>query len=616
MDCLTKMAPDFGMFTVKKNLSRPFLVLLSCLLMLFSTLTNAQEGVDHEAHHAQDADKEPTSETSESPTSEAADPMVEMMRGMHGPPPKDIYPRLLSLDPSDPEEMDAIHADASRRIEEGVREMSRTIAALKDAFVADDLSKITALTRELEAATAKFRAGAAVSAATSSPIQAREAAINWFRQEMNLPAPVGPNRLYWGLSPLHLLVMATLLLLSSYAFFSYVGRVRRASALLETLRSPQSGVESDWFRGVLAHPREAPGEQNPTTPISKREHWIGDVKVIGVYEETHNVRTFRLALADQSPLPFAYEPGQFCTVTAPAGEDGTDVSRSYTIASSPTDRDAFELTIKREAEGQMSRYLHDTIDVNSELRIKAPLGRFYFNGEQSERIALVAGGVGVTPMMSALRYLAAHCWQGRIAFLYFAKSERDIIFHDELAQLARRMPNLNLNIWLSEPADPSWDGRKGMVTVDGVKEAVPDIASFRVHVCGPQPMMDATKRVMGELSVAPDAFKMESFGDAANAPPGARPAPQEGEDTYPIAFARTNAATEISSGQTVLEAADLVKAPIDRSCLSGTCGACIVKLLQGEVQMDVDDALEADEIAEGYILACQARPQSKLTVDA
>ena len=551
--------------------------------------------------------------------------MAGMMDGMHGPPPRDLYPRSFSLDPGDRDEVDRLRSDGSRRMDDSIREMSRAIAALNNALEDSDDEDVIAQTRALEAATARFRSGAAASLASSSPELAQAIAQDWFRREMNLPVAAAADRMYWGLSPLHLIVMAVLLLFSTQAFLSYIGRARRTSALLDTLREPKADGAEDGFKGVLAHPRNAPPEQNPTTPISKREHWIGDVKVIGVHQETHNVKTLRLALADQSPLPFAYEPGQFCTVTAPAGPDGSDISRSYTIASSPTDRDAFELTIKREDQGQMSRHLHDAIDVGSMLQVKVPLGRFYFNGEQSDRIALVAGGVGVTPMMSALRYLTAHRWQGRIAFLYFAKAERDVIFHDELMRLADLMPNLSLNIWLSEPSDQSWTGRTGMVSADGVKEAVPDIANFRVHVCGPQPMMDAAKRTMLELGVAKENFKMESFGDAANAPPGAPPpnkepsAPptdQENAKAYAVSFARTNASIEIADAQTVLEAADQVNAPIDRSCLAGTCGACIVKLLQGEVHMDVDDALEPDEIADGYILACQAHPKSKLSVDA
>lgn len=591
-------------------------VTIILIYIFYGSAVFSQDSVDHEQHHPQANEEQSDQSLLKSSDQGSQSPMAGMMDGMHGPPPRDLYPRSFSLAPGDRDEIERLQRDGSGRMDDSIREMSRAIAALKSALDESDDENVIAQTRALEAATARFRSGAAARLASSSPELAQATAQDWFRREMNFPVAGAADRLYWGLSPLHLIVMAVLLLFSTQAFLSYIGRVRRTSALLNTLRAPKADGTEDGFKGVLAHPRNAPPEQNPTTPISKREHWIGGVKVIGVHQETHNVKTFRLALSDQSPLPFAYEPGQFCTVTAPAGPDGSDISRSYTIASSPTDRDAFELTIKREDQGQMSRHLHDKIDVGSMLKIKAPLGRFYFNGEQSDQIALVAGGVGVTPMMSALRYLTAHRWPGRIAFLYFAKAEQDIIFHDELMRLADLMPNVSLNIWLSEPSDQNWVGRTGMVSADGVKEAVPDIANFLVHVCGPQPMMDATKRTMLELGVAKENFKMESFGDAANAPPRPPPTNHENAKAYAVSFARTNASIEIADGQTVLEAADLVNAPIDRSCLAGTCGACIVKLLQGEVHMDVDDALEPDEIADGYILACQAHPKSKLSVDA
>lgn len=573
-----------------------------------------QSPADHEAHHPDE--KTPVESVGDAEDSAASNPMGDMMQSMHSPPQKDFYPSLLRIDEATEADRARLLSKAARRAESSAVEMRESMAALADALARDDADGMRRSSLELEAAIARFRTGITTQLAMTDTTGARAIALDWFRTEMNLPQTETVDLLYFGLTPMHLVIMAMLLTLTGFTSVSYIGRMRRASALLVSLREPNTPTDVDAFKGVLAHPRDAPAEQNPTTPISRREHWIGAVKIIGVFDETASVKTFRLALADQSPLPFAYEPGQFCTVTAPAGPEGEDVSRSYTIASSPTDRDAFELTIKREAKGLLSRHMHDTVKVGDTIRIKAPMGRFYFNGEQSDRIALVSGGVGVTPMMSALRYLASHCWTGRIEFLYFAKAEEDIIFREELTQLQARLPNVRVHIWLSEPASDAWSGRVGMINGETVLEATPDISSFRVHICGPQPMMDAAKRSMLEIGVNPSEIKMESFGDAANAPPTARQDISADGNTYAVAFARTGGSTEISNTETVLEAADVVGATIERSCLSGTCGACIVKLLQGEVTMDVDDALEASEKEEGYILACQARPQTKLTVDA
>jgi len=133
-------------------------------------------------------------------------------------------------------------------------------------------------------------------------------------------------------------------------------------------------------------------------------------------------------------LPFDVLPGQFLQVEV-TPESGKTARRSYTIASSPTQRAYVELTVKREEQGAVSKYLHDQLTVGDLLKVAGPFGEFTFTGTDAESIVLIAGGVGITPMMSVLRYLTDIAWPGQIFFLYGARSTEEFVFRDELERL-------------------------------------------------------------------------------------------------------------------------------------------------------------------------------------
>ena len=193
------------------------------------------------------------------------------------------------------------------------------------------------------------------------------------------------------------------------------------------------------------------------TGSKKPRYWKGELQVIGLFQETPDVKTFRLASVDGEALPFDYLPGQYLNLKL--NIDGKVINRSYTIASSPTRLDSCELSIKREANGVASRFLHDTIRVGDRIAVGAPAGKFVFTGAGAKEVLLIAGGVGITPLMSIVRYLTDHSWDGDIFFLVVAKSERDLIFRDELALLQKRCPRLHVCPTLTR-SDPLRDGRE------------------------------------------------------------------------------------------------------------------------------------------------------------
>jgi glycine betaine catabolism B len=381
-------------------------------------------------------------------------------------------------------------------------------------------------------------------------------------------------------------------------------------------------LRTDAWKHRLARPGAA-------APQSKS--WAGALRVTQVFDETSEVRTFRLASAAGPRLPFEFLPGQYLNLSLVV--DGQKVRRSYTIASAPTRIGYCEVTVKREPRGLSSRHLHDAVKAGDMLEVRAPAGRFTFTGAEANSVVLLAGGVGITPLMAHIRYLTDLSWPGDIYLVFSVKTERDIIFRDELDALRRRHPNLHVTVTLTRDDGSAWTGERGRITPALLARAVPEIALRRVYICGPTEMTDPTRQMLRDLGVPAEAIQVESFVSpsraAASTSASARggpavaavpPAPtatesaEAGEAT--VTFARSGKSVPVRADQTVLEAAEALGIRINYDCRAGICGQCKTKLLAGRVIMDAEDALDAIDRAKNVILSCQARCIDQVVVEA
>jgi ferredoxin-NADP reductase len=370
------------------------------------------------------------------------------------------------------------------------------------------------------------------------------------------------------------------------------------------------------WRAVDARVRRArmPALSRPAPGAAgKMRIWKGELSVVGMFRETPSVRTFRLAPPGGGPIPFAFRAGQFLNLTLEI--DGRRVSRSYTIASPPTREGYVELTVKREDQGHVSRFLHERLMTGHTVTVSAPAGRFTFDSASHNTVLLIAGGVGITPVMSILRDLTDRCWPGTIDLVFSVRTAADVIFADELRYLAARHPNLRVHVTITRGAPTDWPGLRERITGELLKRLVPDVASRPAFVCGPDLMAAAVREELLALGVPASRITLESFTPAAAAPPGDE-APSDAGAAVSVTFARSDRTASLSGRKTILDAAESVGVPIDYQCRSGTCGTCRCRLLSGRVMMNARDALSDDDEAEGYILACQARASEDVTVDA
>lgn len=586
--------------------------LLLCLAASASVAFGQASPDEHTSHHPSSPAPSGMSgamlKKSAGAEQDSKSPMGEMMTEMHIPPQKELYPSLMELPDLPPEQHAQVARQARERIAAGKQQLRD--AAQELARIAPDGNRpeaAAAVTRAREGM-AQLESGLAAYRAVAERRDSRAVALDWFRRQMQLAPPTRAegDRAHGGLMTFHWIALLILAGFAITMLWVYFQRMRRASTLLASLAS-----------GGAAALGPAASAARPTPTAATAGPWSGALQVARIFDETADVKTFRLATPEGGDLlPFTFEPGQFLTVGVKV--DGKDVKRSYSIASSPCCQGWCELTVKHVPEGLVSSYLHERVREGDLLNIWGPYGRFTFRGKEAPDGVFIAGGVGITPLMSSIRYLTDQSWPGEIFLIYGCGRLEDVIFREELEYLRRRHPKLHITVTLSREESPAWTGPRGNVTKELLQSAVPDIAKRRVHICGPPPMMDAVKGLLAELGVPAEQVKTELF---VSSEPRRVPAP--GVET-PVAaaqaalctFARSQKSAPLPPDRTVLELSEEVGVEIPYSCREGWCGVCKTRLLAGQVTMSVEDALTPEEKSGSIILACQAKSTADLTVDA
>ncbi len=231
--------------------------------------------------------------------------------------------------------------------------------------------------------------------------------------------------------------------------------------------------------------------------------------VTAIRAETPGVNSFTLAL----PAWRAHRAGQHCDVrlTAP---DGYQAQRSYSIASPPSHAGKVDLTIERIADGEVSPYFHDVLEVGDRVELRGPIGG-YFVWEPSlgGPLLLVAGGSGVVPLMAMLRERAAADAKPPAALVYSSRSFDDVIYREELDGLAAADAGLRIIQTLTRSQPPNWSGHARRIDRQMLAEAIAAAgAQPLVYICGPTLLVEAAANSLVELGVPPARVRTERFG--------------------------------------------------------------------------------------------------------
>jgi ferredoxin-NADP reductase len=326
-------------------------------------------------------------------------------------------------------------------------------------------------------------------------------------------------------------------------------------------------------------------------------HVFQRATVSRIIKETADTRTFVL---DPHEKPFSYRAGQFCTFHVTV--DGEELYRSYSMSSAPETDSELMTTVKRVAGGKVSNWLVDNVVEGDELSMTRAAGTFVLSPTSVPLLAF-AGGSGVTPILSLAKSVLATT-ERAVRILCADRDRASVIFEAAIDELVQRYPD-RLSV------DRHIDAERGLLDPDAVTKFVGCDTDAECYVCGPEGFMAVVR------SALPDGARVlvEDF-DAS--PPVKAPAPAKADSVdggdaggiITIHIERKKVSVPQVAGETLLETARRAGLAPPFSCEAGNCGTCMARLTEGSATMRVNDALEDDEVADGYVLTCQAVPDT------
>ena len=329
-----------------------------------------------------------------------------------------------------------------------------------------------------------------------------------------------------------------------------------------------------------------------------------------------------------------FQPGQYLTFSlkltegAAAGTGGDRaITRCYSLSDRP-DPTGYRITIKRVPApagrpelppGVSSNHFHDRVREGDVLQAKAPSGHFFIDPDASVPAVFIAGGIGITPMMSMLRWCLAEQPERLVHLYYGVRNSGDHAFKQWLEDLAARQPAFKLNVVYGSPGPDDIQARDyqhvGYIDLALLRRTLPH-GRHQFYVCGPPSMMQSLVPALREWGVQADDIHFEAFGPASVRPTG----PLSNEPAL-----ATTASVDVRFGRSgrtlawdgqdanLLDFAERHGLEVDSGCRSGSCGACQTRLVSGVVgYADKPD----HDIPKGHCLLCVGKPQSALVLEA
>ena len=229
------------------------------------------------------------------------------------------------------------------------------------------------------------------------------------------------------------------------------------------------------------------------------------VRIRSIRQETPTVKSFTLDLEGQE---FSFRPGQWvdCYVDA----DGGRGVAGYTLTSSPTTEGMIELTVKRSEEREVTRFMHEEAETGDVIYVDGGQGDFYYISEMGDSLTLIAGGIGITPLMSMLRYVDEGTSDARVKLIYSVRAPSEIIFRRQLEEIAGRSERIDCVFTVTRPGGEPWEGHTGRIDRGLLMEEGVDLGGI-FFICGPKPMGQDMKETLQGLGVAEESIRYEQW---------------------------------------------------------------------------------------------------------
>ncbi len=345
------------------------------------------------------------------------------------------------------------------------------------------------------------------------------------------------------------------------------------------------------------------------------------LSVAEVRVETEDTVSILFHVPEALMSDYKFLPGQYLTLRTEI--NGKDTRRSYSICAAPYENE-LRVAVKQVENGVFSTYANRVLKAGDKMDVMTPIGNFKLEADTNNKksYALFAAGSGITPILSIAKTILKEEPNSDISVFYGNKGFNTIIFREELEAIK----NLNMNdfrlVHILSRENLGNQIQKGRIDKEKClnlhKAFMNGTKVDEVFICGPESMIHAVKDAMEEVGVQKSNIHFELFtspGENKVVEKATANDPNVNSNVHIILDGEQIDIALDSQGDNILDAAQKAGADLPFACKGGVCCTCKAKVLEGSAVMDVNYALEPDEVEAGYILTCQAHPTSeKLTV--
>ena len=347
------------------------------------------------------------------------------------------------------------------------------------------------------------------------------------------------------------------------------------------------------------------------------------LRVKSVRPETDEAIVVSFAVPPELAEQFRFTQGQHLTLKHSVG--GSEQRRSYSICAAPSEGE-LRVGIRKVPGGVFSSWVHEQLKAGDTLQVMTPEGRFFvpLDATASRHYLAIAGGSGITPILSIMKAVLEAEPKSRFTLIYGNRTQRSTMFTEEIEDLKNRyLSRLTLHLVFSQEATdlPLYHGRLDRARIGMFLATLVDPGGIdHAFVCGPHGVNDEAEAALLAAGVEAEKIHIERFGIPDESGPGraALQAPREGDAADArVTLVRDGVAREIdfhAEQGNVLDAAAAAGLEVPFSCKSGVCCTCRAKLLEGEVRMERNFALEKREVVAGFVLTCQSHPLTERVV--
>lgn len=350
------------------------------------------------------------------------------------------------------------------------------------------------------------------------------------------------------------------------------------------------------------------------------------LKVSEVRPETHDTVSVKVDVPESLVEEFMYKAGQYLTFKQDI--NGEDVRRSYSLCSSPVDGE-WRVAIKKVPGGRFSTFANKHLKAGDELEVMPPQGNFVTDiaANREKHYVFFAAGSGITPVHSLIKTILSQEANSRITLFYGNKTGGSIIFKESLEALKNKnLGRFAIYYFLSRERMDA-ELFQGRIDADKCKTLLNCFSQLskadEYFICGPYEMIEAIKDTLAASGIDKEKIHFELFATPEQLKQNGKPQSQqspipEADATFSDVTVKVDGlAIDFQlayDGDSILDAASQKGADLPYSCKGGVCSTCRAKLVEGDVHMTVNYALEEDEIEDGYILTCQSHPTSERVV--